>query len=92
VEGLASEQPLEGTLMFAPLLQRVLRYKLDFLADDGRRCSFRGQKDLVLTDLQRTLTTLPGTLHDGRTVLGDARVHFDVHRELGPLLRSLNIA
>jgi hypothetical protein len=93
VEGIASGKPVEGTLILAPILQRMLRYELEFSGDDGQPYAFAGQKDLVLTDLHRTMTTLPGKIRDryGK-VVGEGVVRFDLQGDLLKFLSSFRLA
>lgn len=88
LDGLATDVPIEGFLEIAPLLKR-LRYEFAFVADDGRRYRFAGQKDRSLRRLLHSLTTLRGELlaADGARV-GEATFAFDVRRDLGALVTS----
>src|SRR5271170_6798798 len=44
-EGLATRQPLEGTLAFRLLDERRLPYRFSFTGDDGKRYELSGQKE-----------------------------------------------
>ena len=62
-----------------PILGRVIGYDFRFCGDDGRAYAFRGQKDIRLRHLVRSLTTLPGAILDGDgRVVGGALLRFDL--------------
>ena len=44
----ADSADVEGTITIRPLGQRIIRYELSFLADDGKRYEMVGQKDISL--------------------------------------------
>jgi hypothetical protein len=76
--GFAEDVPLSGQLTIDPLLGKKIRYEFDFVADDGKRYHFAGQKDVQFLDLARTMTTLPGEILDERGhVVGRAGLTFD---------------
>ncbi len=69
--GLAAAAPVvKGVITLRPVLQRIVKYELAFLGDDGKRYRFVGQKDIRWLDALRTWTTLPGEISDdaGRLV------------------------
>jgi hypothetical protein len=79
---IAKDAPFEGTMLLRPLLGRVIRYELEFTGDDGNRYSLVGQKDIKLTDLRRSWTTLPAEIKDDRgTVIARCETRFDVAKE-----------
>jgi hypothetical protein len=88
-EGFAEGVPVEGTMLLSPLIRRLIRYELRFVADDGEAYRFEGQKNIRFTSLRRTFTELPGTLYDadGRRI-GTAHTRFDVGRDLLPFVAS----
>ena len=92
MEGFAKEVPVRGTLHINPLMGKVIRYDFGFLADDGRRYRFIGQKDVSLSDVVGTMTTLPAAIEDenGKVV---ARCHmkFDT-KDLPSFLASFRPA
>ncbi|MCS6913349.1 MAG: hypothetical protein RMK29_02680 [Myxococcales bacterium] len=74
IEGVCHRAPLAGTLWIH--LPRRIRYEFSFRTDDGRSLRFVGQKDIRLVHPLRTLTTLPGEVHDNGRTIGLARLHF----------------
>jgi hypothetical protein len=92
MDGFAKEVPVRGTLHINPLMGKVIRYDFGFLADDGRRYRFIGQKDVSLSDVVGTMTTLPAAIEDenGKVV---ARCHmkFDT-KDLPSFLASFRPA
>jgi hypothetical protein len=80
MEGFAADVPISGEMVIDPLLGKRIRYEFDFVADDGKRYRFLGQKDVEFLDVVRTMTTLPGEIHgsDGN-VVGRADLKFDTH-------------
>lgn len=100
IEGLVTDAPLTGFLYIWPQ-RRILRYELMFLAPaittDGaaggeqpqEMLRLEGQKDILVLDFLRTITTLPFELCDaqGRQV-GAGTVYFDM-TELPQLVGSV---
>jgi len=88
IDGLASNAPISGELTINPVLGKLIRYEFGFVADDGKAYRFRGQKDVSITSVVHTMTTLPGTIVDAsdRTV-GTALLKFD-KRDLPGFLAS----
>jgi hypothetical protein len=68
--GFAEDVPLSGELIIDPILGKRIRYEFDFVADDGKRYHFAGQKDVRFLDVVRTMTTLPAEIKgsDGEVV------------------------
>jgi hypothetical protein len=89
MEGVADDVPVSGSIEIRPLTQRVLRYDFSFTGNDGRPYRFVGQKDVKLTALARSMTTLPGTITDaaGHEV-ARAILRFDLRADLFPFLVS----
>jgi hypothetical protein len=80
MDGFASGRPIAGTLYINPLLERVIRYEFGFTGDDGKPYRFRGQKDVSLTDLVGSMTTLPATIADGDgKLVANALLKFDTN-------------
>jgi hypothetical protein len=81
-------RPLGG-----PLGPGIIRYQLEFRADDGRRLTFTGQKNIKLRALRRTFTELAGELRDemGREV-ATCELRFDLERDWLPFARSFHRA
>ena len=80
MDGFAADVPISGELVIDPLLGKKIRYEFDFVADDGKRYRFAGQKDVQFLDVVRTMTTLPGEIlaSDG-AVVGRCDLKFDTH-------------
>lgn len=91
LEGAVDHAPVRGTMVIDPLWDRLVRYDLSFVAIDGTRLRFHGQKDVSFLALRRTMTELPAVIEDptGRA-WATARVHFDL-AELGRFLRSFRL-
>jgi hypothetical protein len=90
---IAKDAPFEGRMLMRPFLGRVIRYELEFTGDDGRRYTLAGQKDIRLSDLARTWTTLPAEISDDRgTVVATCETRFDVARETLAFLSSFRPA
>lgn len=88
-EGLATEQPLVGTLKLLVLHERRLPYRFTFKGDNGEPLSFVGQKEFSPLAPIQTMTDLPGYLYDGADIeIARAKVHFDIANDLGHFLRS----
>ena len=91
-EGLASDAIVRGELTLDPLGKRIIRYDLEFTADDKRSYRLRGQKDVRFLDLQHSMTTLPATIYDEReSPVGSAMLTFD-KRDLPSFLASWRLA
>jgi hypothetical protein len=87
--GLATAQPLRGTILLQPFLGRVIRYEFDFTGDDGQRYTFAGQKDIRWRSPLKTWTELPGEVRDARGALvGTAMTRFDLKRDGWTFMRS----
>ena len=91
-EGLATNAAVTGELTLDPLGKRIIRYDLEFVADDKRNYRLRGQKDVRFLDLQHSMTTLPATIYDDReTPIGSSMLTFD-KRDLPSFLASWRLA
>ena len=92
-EGLASAAPARGE-MEIQLSRRRIGYDLDFVGDDGNAYRFAGEKQLSLSSLLRSFTTLPGEItalgkpHRAGEVVGTALLRFDLKGDLQPFLLS----
>ena len=93
LEGFADHRPMRGTMLLDPLLGKRVRYVFDFEANDGRKCTFDGEKNVELLRFMETITTLPGEIRDaaGRTI-GSAKLRFDARSDLPKFLRSWKVA
>lgn len=88
MDGFARAAEVRGSLHINPLLGGVIRYQLEFAADDGKTYRLRGQKDVKVTDLVGTMTHLPARIEDGAGALvAEARLKFDP-RDLPSFLGS----
>ena len=100
IEGLVTDAPLTGVLYIWPQ-RRILRYELLFLApaiptegeaqpDRGEELlRLEGQKDIVVLDFLRTITTLPFELCDSQNrQVGAGTVYFNL-TELPQLVGSV---
>lgn len=89
LDGLATRRPLEGTLEIAPLRRRI-RYAFTFSDDAGRALAFRGAKVPSPLRPVRTMTVLHGSVFEGDKVVARALLHFDIRRDLAPMLQSFS--
>jgi hypothetical protein len=91
-DGLADDAEATGTLRIAPLAARIIHYRCDFTALDGRRLRLDGHKSIDLRHPVRSMTTLPATVRDSAgTVVGEADLTFDVRRDLLSFLGSFRL-
>jgi|SRR5687768_4519837 len=89
----AASADAEGTIVIRPIGQRIIRYELSFLADDGKRYEMVGQKDIRLTALRETLTTLPAEILDeNHRRVATCLTRFDTRKDLWSFLRSFRTA
>ncbi|WP_433468818.1 hypothetical protein [Spirillospora sp. CA-128828] len=87
VPGWADDPAAAGRLRVAPIAARRIRYTLGFTADDGRRLRLDGWKTVSPRRPVRSMTFLPVTVTDADgTVAGEARLRFDLRRDLGRFL------
>jgi hypothetical protein len=61
---IAEGAPVSGMITIRPVGQRVIRYELSFIGDDGRPYELVGQKDIRWTAPLRTFTELPAEILD----------------------------
>jgi len=89
VDGLADASFVTGEMILAPFWRRLIRYDFSFFGDDRRAYRFAGQKNIKISNLRETLSTLPATITDasGRLV-ARATVRFDVDADLPAFLAS----
>jgi len=91
-EGFADHRPLVGTIGFRVHDERRLPYDFSFVANDGKRYRFRGQKDLAAYRVMDSLTTLDATLVDeADKELARATFRFDGGAEWMHLLQSFKL-
>jgi len=83
----------EGTIVIRPIGQRIIRYEVSFLGDDGKRYEMVGQKDISWRRPLDSLTTLPAEIRDeaGQRV-GTCLTRFDYKNDLWSFLRSFRPA
>lgn len=82
-----------GTITIRPIGQKIIRYHLAFIADDGARLTLTGQKDIRWLAPRRTFTELPAEIHDevGRRV-ARCTTRFDLEHDGWSFLRSFRRA
>jgi hypothetical protein len=90
---LAESADAEGTILIRPLGQRVIRYELSFLGDDGTRYELVGQKDIRLRRLLHSWTHLPmEILDDQHRRIATCMTRFDYQKDWWSFLRSFRPA
>jgi hypothetical protein len=90
---LADSADAEGTLIIRPLGQRIIRYELSFLADDGKRYEVIGQKDIKLRHLLESWTVLPlEVLDEEHRRVATCLTRFDYRNDWWSFLRSFRTA
>ena len=90
---LADSADAEGTIIIRPLGQRIIRYELSFLADDGKRYELVGQKDIQLRRLLHTWTHLPmEILDEDHRRVATCLTRFDYQKDWWSFLRSFRPA
>lgn len=80
---------VEGVLTIRPIGQRIIRYELSFVGDDGKPYELVGQKDIRWLSPLETFTHLPAEIldEDHRRV-ATCDTHFDLKRDGWSFLRS----
>ncbi|MEP7119683.1 MAG: GMC family oxidoreductase [Byssovorax sp.] len=92
VEGLATDQPLTGTLGLDVLFTRQIAYDFTFNGDDGAAYRFTGEKNVRVTAFLETMSHLPAVLLDARgETVADATLRFDLRGDLVSFLRSFSL-
>jgi hypothetical protein len=98
IDGLAKHAHTTGRLELSPLIERRIRYVLDFTGDDGRRYRFDGSKSIARMvssplSLLESWTTLPGEVRDvdAGELWGVARLRFHLRRDLRALVKSVRV-
>lgn len=89
-EAFADGRPARGELVLDLLRKRQLVYELSFDDNAGRRYRFEGEKNLSALSPIESMTVLPARIldADGKEELGQARLRFDLGRDLGKFLGS----
>lgn len=91
IDGVAKEQPCEGTLVMSPLQRRAtLVYDLSFRDDEGAECTLHGEKHTGLMHPLRGMTTLYTELRRQGALLGRGVLTFDL-ADLKPWLASFAV-
>jgi len=86
---IAEGAPVEGVITIRPLGQRIIRYELSFLGDDGKPYELVGQKDIRWTSPLRTFTELPAEiLDDEHRRVATCKTSFDYKNHWWSFLRS----
>lgn len=87
--GFADHQPAHGTVLLDLIPGRRIGYDFEFRGNDGQTYRFRGQKDVEVTRLSETMSTLPAGLYDATGgQIGEALLRFDYASDLFRFLRS----
>jgi hypothetical protein len=88
-EDLADHRPARGTMGLDVLRTGLIRYELDFEANDGGRYRFSGAKRVRVARLLETMTTLPARILDATgAAVATAELRFDARGDLLRFLRS----
>jgi len=86
---LAEAAEAEGVITIRPIGQRIIRYELSFLGDDGKPYELVGQKDISWRSPLKTFTELPAEILDEEhRRVATCRTSFDVKNDLWSFLRS----
>lgn len=92
VEGFADDPAATGSMEIAPLRAGRIGYRLAFTALDGRRLWLDGGKAVTVRRPLVSMTRLRARLLDAEgAVVGDARLLFDLRRDLLPFLFSMRL-
>lgn len=79
----------EGTITIRPIGQRIIRYELAFVGDDGKPYELVGQKDIRWTAPRKTFTYLPAEILDEEhRRVGTCETSFDLQNDLWSFLKS----
>ncbi len=78
-----------GTITIRPLGQRVIRYELTFIGDDGKQYELVGQKDIRWRSPLRSFTALPAEILDEEhRRVATCQTAFDARNDFWSFLRS----
>jgi len=92
-EGFADHRRLAGTLGLDVIRTGTLPYAFRFTTNDGKRCTFSGQKTITARELAHSMTVLPGSLLDERgTEIGRALLRFDLRSDLMKFIASFRLS
>jgi len=80
---------VEGVITIRPVGQRIIRYELAFVGNDGKRYEMIGQKDIRWRSPLKTFTHLPAEIldEDHRRV-ATCETSFDLRKDGFRFLRS----
>jgi hypothetical protein len=86
---IAEGAPVSGVITIRPIGQRIIRYELSFIGDDGKHYEMIGQKDIKWTSPFRTFTELPAEiLDDNRRRVAICNTTFDLKNDWWRFFRS----
>ncbi len=89
----AAAAEAEGTITIRPVGQRIIRYELTFVGDDGKRYEVVGQKDISYLRLLASFTTLPlEILDEEHRRVATCLTRFDLRRQGLSFLKSFRPA
>ncbi|GAB1640869.1 hypothetical protein [Krasilnikovia sp. MM14-A1259] len=92
VPGFADDAAATGSMQIAPLRSGRIGYRLAFTALDGRKLWLDGGKAVTVRRPLYSMTRLSARLLDAAgTVVGEARLVFDLRSELLPFLLSMRM-
>ena len=90
---LAEAADAEGVITIRPIGQRIIRYELSFIGDDGKQYELVGQKDISWRAPLKTFTELPAEILDEEhRRIATCQTSFDVKNDLWSFLRSFRPA
>lgn len=90
---LAEAADAEGVITIRPIGQRIIRYELSFIGDDGKPYELVGQKDILWRAPLRTFTELPAEILDEEhRRVATCKTSFDIKNDLWSFLRSFRPA
>ena len=93
IPDLADGVDAEGSIVIRPIGQRIIRYELAFVGDDGKSYELVGQKDIRWTAPLETFTTLPAEILDeDHRRIATCLLRFDLRRDGWSFLRSFRPA
>lgn len=79
----------EGTITIRPLGQKLIRYELSFVGDDGKPYELVGQKDIRFLSPIKSFTQLPAEILDEEhRRVATCRTTFDLKHDWWSFLRS----
>jgi len=83
----------EGVITIRPLGQRIIRYELSFVGDDGKQYELVGQKDIRWRSPFKTFTYLPAEILDeDHRRIATCETKFDLRHHWWSFLRSFRPA